>query len=80
MLPTVSGLKMEVPSKLWDSIPAYMISPQNLSQTQPRLKRNPSLADNTNGPEYLEARGLKIQVPVCEKERVCNEKRLVPCG
>ena len=50
MLPTVSGLKIEVPSKLWDSTPAYMTSQQNLSQTQPRLKRNLSLADNLNGP------------------------------
>ena len=80
MLPTVSGLKMEVPSNLWDSIPAYMNSHQNLSQTQPMLKRNLPLADNLNGPEYLEAGGLKIQVPVCEKERACNQKCLVPCG
>ena len=80
MLPTVSGLKMEVPSKLSDFIPAYMTSHQNLSETQPGWKRTLSLADNLNGPEYLEVRGLTIQVRVCEKECVCNEKRLVSCG
>jgi hypothetical protein len=80
MLPTVSGLKTEVPSKLWDSIPGYMTSHQNLFQSQPGRKRKLTLANILNGPEYLEVRGLKIQVRVCEMECACNEKRLVSCG
>ena len=75
MLPTVSGLKMEIPSKIWDSIPAYMTSHQNLSQTQPGRKRNLPLADNLNGPEYLEVRGLKIQV-LCVKWNVPATKNV----
>ena len=71
---------MEVPSRLWDCIPAYMTLHQNMSQMKPGRDRNLFLADNFNGPEYLEARGLKMPGPVCETECACNEKHLVPCG